>query len=88
MKDNIKRFLNNGGRERIAYWGLLFTLVIYIVRALIGSGEYKNKVDTNARDIRTLKERLTIIDEIRQDIAELKANQQRILEILQGKYKR
>lgn len=84
----IKAFLNNGGKERVAYWTVLITLFIYLFKGVFGSGEYKNKIEVNARDIMELKNKINCLEEIQKNIAELKANQKIILEILKGEYKK
>jgi len=88
MKENVKRFFNNGGRERVIYWTAITALFIHFVKAVFGSGEYKERIEVNTRDIRELKSKIAVIEEIKSDIAELKTNQKRILEILQGRYRR
>lgn len=95
MKNKMIKLLGNGSGEKLAYWGLILTIFFYFLRATFGSGEYKKIIEINCRDIAELKNKMTVIEEIKKDISELKANQEgikatqnRMLEILQGKYEK
>ena len=87
MKQNIQKFFSNGGKTKLAYWSVILTLFTLLARVIFGGGSYTTQIRVNARDILELKEKITAIEQIQRDIAELKTNQIRILEILQGKYK-
>lgn len=86
--NKVKAFFNNGGKERVVYWTILITLFVYLFKGAFGSGEYKNKIEVNTRDILELKNRISCLEDIQKNIAELKANQKIILEILKGEYKK
>jgi len=77
--DKVKHFFRNGGKV-VAFWSFILTLLIWLIKVSLAMGSYKEKVDT-------IEKKITNIDIIQRDIAELKTNQERILEILQGKYK-
>ena len=88
MREKFLRYIQNGGKKEIAYLSIILYLLIYVVKLSFGSGIYVSQIKTNLQDIQELKEKISVVEEIQRDIAQLKTNQERILEILQGKYGR
>jgi len=87
MKDKFLRYIQNGGKKEIAYLSIILYLLIYVVRISFGSGIYISQIKINSRDILDIKTKISVLDSIQKKLSKLEANQERILEILQGKYK-
>jgi len=75
----IKGFLGNGG-GRVIEWGVLLSLVIYLICLSFNTGKTINRIENVERKAER-------VEKIEQDITDMKADIRWIKEYLEGKYK-
>jgi len=75
----IKGFLGNGG-GRVIEWGVLLSLVVYLVCLSYNTGKTINRIEM-------VEKKAEKIESIEQNITDMKADIRWIKEYLQGKYK-
>lgn len=85
----MKKILN-GNTERVAFWGIVLTILIYLIKASVGTGSYTNQIEVNRCDIIRLRkdidEKTSTLTQIQKDIAEIKANQKIIMKMMDDLY--
>ncbi len=81
----IKKYLTNGGKRSIIE--IVIQILIYIIILSFFAGRvYSEKKEMYER-INRLEQKQECLEEIKIRLKALEENQQRILEILQGKYR-
>jgi len=77
--NKIKLFFGNGG-GRIIEWGVLLSLVVYLICLSYNTGKTINRIEV-------VEKKTDRIENIEQNITDMKADIRWIKEYLQGKYK-
>jgi len=77
--NKIKLFFGNGG-GRIIEWGVLLSLVVYLICLSYNTGKTVNRIEV-------IEKKTDRIENIEQNITDMKADIRWIKEYLQGRYK-
>ncbi|HRS25983.1 MAG TPA: hypothetical protein P5140_05520 [Methanofastidiosum sp.] len=77
--NKIKLFFGNGG-GRIIEWGVLLSLVVYLICLSYNTGKTINRIEV-------VEKKTDRIENIEQNITDMKADIRWIKEYLEGKYK-
>ena len=77
--EKIKGFLGNGG-GRVIEWGVLLSLVIYLICLSFQTGRTMNRIEVVERKAER-------VEKIEQDITDMKADIRWIKDYLGGKYR-
>jgi hypothetical protein len=77
--DGFKRYIKNGGKKDLTIFLTIGGLIVSVLKMSFSLGEYNERFTNQEQYIRS-------IENIKEDIATLKAQQEMILKILEGKY--
>lgn len=85
IKSKIKNYFFNGGLKDII--GLVVQLIIYLVIIGFFAGKFSTENNQLQARVCEIERKQEYLEEIKIRLTALEQNQQRILEILQGRYK-
>ena len=85
IKAKIKTYFSNGGMKDVI--GIAIQLIIYLMILGFFAGRFSSENDQLQARVCEMEKKQTYFEEIKVRLTALEQNQQRILEILQGKYK-
>ncbi len=78
--DGFKRYIKNGGKKDLTVFITIGALIVSVLKMSFSLGEYNERFERQEQYVNS-------IESIREDIATLKAQQEMMLKILEGKYK-